>query len=402
MYQNILIESLDSFGRGIAHIDNKVIFIKNALPEEIVDIKIIKSKKNYSEAEVLNYQKRSIHRQNSPCPYFNECGGCQLLFYNYEDTLTFKKNKVQSLFQKNKLEVNNISIVENKQNFNYRNKISLKIVDGKIGFYEEKTHKLIAIKECMIANKTINETIKNYKYLNLQDGFLTIRTNKNNEVLLIIESSNPNYDIDIIALKSKIKLIGIVYNNKTIYGNNFYYERLYNFLFKVSYDSFFQVNNYITEELFKLIKDNITPSSKVLDLYSGVGTLSLIASTKASYVYSIEIIKNAVLNGIFNAKINNQNNIKFFLGDASKLVNKINISFDTLIVDPPRKGLDKNTLNFIKNKLPNKIIYISCDINTLIRDLKLLEDNYTITEYKILDMFSYTYHLESFCVLLKK
>ena len=402
MYQNILIESLDSFGRGIAHIDNKVIFIKNALPEEIVDIKIIKSKKNYSEAEVLNYQKRSTHRQNSPCPYFNECGGCQLLFYNYEDTLAFKKNKVQSLFKKNKLEVNNISIVENKQNFNYRNKISLKIVDGKIGFYEEKTHKLIAIKECMIANKTINETIKNYKYLNLQDGFLTIRTNKNNEVLLIIESSNPNYDIDIVALKSKIKLIGIVYNNKTIYGNNFYYERLYNFLFKVSYDSFFQINNYITEELFKLIKDNIAPSSKVLDLYSGVGTLSLIASTKASYVYSIEIIKNAVLNGIFNAKINNQNNIKFFLGDASKLVNKINISFDTLIVDPPRKGLDKNTLNFIKNKLPNKIIYISCDINTLIRDLKLLEDNYTITEYKILDMFSYTYHLESFCVLLKK
>lgn len=402
MYQNILIESLDSFGRGIAHIDNKVIFIKNALPEEIVDIKIIKSKKNYSEAEVLNYQKRSTHRQNSPCPYFNECGGCQLLFYNYEDTLAFKKNKVQSLFKKNKLEINNISIVENKQNFNYRNKISLKIVDGKIGFYEEKTHKLIAIKECMIANKTINETIKNYKYLNLQDGFLTIRTNKNNEVLLIIESSNPNYDIDIIALKSKIKLIGIVYNNKTIYGNNFYYERLYNFLFKVSYDSFFQVNNYITEELFKLIKDNIAPSSKVLDLYSGVGTLSLIASTKASYVYSIEIIKNAVLNGIFNAKINHQNNIKFFLGDASKLVDKINISFDTLIVDPPRKGLDKNTLNFIKNKLPNKIIYISCDINTLIRDLKLLEDSYTIIEYKILDMFSYTYHLESFCILLKK
>lgn len=152
-------------------------------------------------------------------------------------------------------------------------------------------------------------------------------------------------------------------------------------------------------KLFKLIEDNIDENARVLDLYSGVGTLSIVASSKAVKVYSVEIVSNAVLNGIMNAKINKRNNIDFLLGDVSKTVNKIKDKFDTLIVDPPRSGLDSKTLDFIIKNKPLKIIYVSCEPSTLIRDLKVLEGNYNICEYKVLDMFSYSYHLESFVVL---
>ncbi|MBE6154524.1 MAG: class I SAM-dependent RNA methyltransferase [Firmicutes bacterium] len=403
MYQNIKIEKLDHFGYGISFIDNKIVFIKDAIPGDIVDIKIINEKKKYSEAIVTKYIKKSSDRIESVCPYFNLCGGCNLLYYNYEKSIEFKLNKVKELLEKNKIKYNNeIEVIKNENSFNYRNKVTLKIIDGKIGYYEDSTHKLVEINECKVTNNEINKVIKNYKLLNLENASLTIRCNYNNEILLIINSSEDNYDIEISKLKEMIKLVGIIYNNKTIYGDNFFYERIGGYLFKVSYNSFFQVNPYICEKLFNLIKDNIDEDRTVLDLYSGVGTLGIVASSKACEVISVEIIKNAVVNGIFNAKLNKKNNIKFLLGDVSKIVEKINICFDTLIIDPPRSGLDKNTIKFIKEKIPSKLIYVSCDANTLMRDLKLLEDLYEIKTYKILDMFSYSYHLESFCVLVRK
>ena len=140
----------------------------------------------------------------------------------------------------------------------------------------------------------------------------------------------------------------------------------------------------------------------VLDLYCGVGTLGIVASKKAKSVIGIEIIENAVLNGVFNAQINKCNNVKFMLGDVSKTVKKLNIEFDTLIVDPPRKGLDYDTIQFIKDNKFKKIIYVSCDPNTLMRDLKSLSDIYKIDEYKVLDMFSYSYHVECVCVLNRR
>ncbi len=400
MYSNILITNLDNFGRGISYLNNKIVFVENALPGEIVDLKITLEKKKYAEAKVIKYHNQSNFRIKSACPYFPKCGGCNLLFYSYENTLNFKLNKVKALFTKNKISYDkDLEIIKNSHPLNYRHKLNLKIVNEQIGFYEEKSHHLIPIKECLLASPSLNKVIQNYHLLNLKDAELTIRTNTNAEILLIINTPEKTPHIAFDKLKSQIKLVGVVYNNKTIYGNNFYYERLGGFLFKVSFDSFFQVNPYITTELFKLIKTHIKEGSTVLDLYSGVGTLGIVASSLAQTVYSVEIVQNAVLNGNFNAKLNKINNIKFMLGDVGNIIPKLNLDFDTLILDPPRKGLDKNTSTFITTKLPKTIIYISCDLNTLIRDLKLLSSFYELKEYKILDMFSYTYHLESFCLL---
>lgn len=398
----VLIEKLDDYGRGITHINNKVVFVENALPHEEVEIQITSDHKKYDEAKVMKYVKKSKDRIESICQHFNECGGCNLLHLSYEDTLLFKREKIKSLLEKAKIEYKKeIEIIKNDNPFYYRNKISMKIENGKIGFYKDNTHELVEIKKCFLAKEPINEVIKNYKLLNLLNASLTVRCNNNNEILLIIESEEKNYNIELAKLKEKIKLVGIVYNNKTIYGDNFFYERINNQLFKVSYDSFFQINNYVASKLFNLIKNNISENSIVLDLYSGVGTLGISASSSSKEVYSMEIVKNAVLNGITNAKLNKINNMKFLLGDVSKTISKLNIYFDTLIIDPPRKGLDKNSKNFILQKLPKKIIYVSCDPHTLIRDLKELGKEYEIVEFKILDMFSYTYHTEC-CVKLSR
>jgi len=403
MTHEVKIEALDHFGCGIAHLDNKVIFVKNALPGEIVQVNIIREKKNYSEAVVRKYIRLSSDRIESICPYFELCGGCNLLFYPYAKTLDFKRNKVKELLQKNKISYSHeIQVIENPNPFYYRNKISLKIIQDKIGFYEENTHRLVEIQECKIANPEINQVIQNYSLFHIHDGNLTIRCNTNHEILIIIDTLEEDYCIELEKLKKIVKLVGIVYNHKTIYGDNFLYERIGGMLFKVSYNSFFQVNPFICEKLFSLVSDSIDKDSLVLDLYSGVGTLSMVASAKAKEVFSVEIIKNAVVNGIFNAKLNHRNNIQFMLGDVAKIVDKIGKDFDTFIVDPPRKGLDLHTIEFIKRKRPKKLIYISCDVNTLMRDLKSLEDIYEIQLYKVLDMFSFSYHLESFVVLETK
>ena len=197
------------------------------------------------------------------------------------------------------------------------------------------------------------------------------------------------------------KVVGIILNNKTVYGENHFIDIIDNYYFDVSYDAFFQVNSYINTQLFNIIKDN-TKDGIILDLYSGVGTLGIIASKKAKKVYSIECIPNAVLNGIKNAKMNNCQNIDFMLGNVEEKIDFIKDKVDTVIVDPPRKGLDKHTTNKIKKLKPEKIIYISCDTNSLANNLKDLKNDYLIDKLYILDMFSYSYHTEVLSILKLK
>ena len=395
----VKIQRFDHQGRGIAYVNNIVTFVPNALPNELVDIEILKKNKNYYLGKVIDFANRSSKRVTSICPYYNQCGGCHLQHLNYQDTINFKQDKIINLLLKNKIKVPNIVLIANEITNHYRNKLTLKIVNKRIGFYEEKTHSLVEIKSCFLAKESINNFLKDINKLQIINGEITIRSNYNDELLIII---NTNDKIKFNHQNfSNNKIIGVVLNNKTIYGNNFFYERLYNCLFKVSYDAFFQVNYFITKELFKIVEENINEPENILDLYSGVGTLGIIASKKAKKVYSIEIIKNAVLDNLVNKKLNNRENIEVFLGDAKNVLQKINLVFDTIIIDPPRKGLDKCSLDIILNSAAKKIIYISCDPLTLIRDLKILLTKYEITKYYILDMFSYTYHVESVCILKK-
>ena len=393
----VLIDKFDDFGQGITFVDDVITFVPNTIPGDIVDIKIVKKKKKYNVGSVINYIKLSKDRIDYKCPYFNKCGGCVLQSISYDATINFKLNKVINLFNKYNLDIKP-EIVKNPSDYNYRNKIKLMVIDGKIGYFETNSHTLVEINECIIASKAINKIIPLLKNFNIINGNIVIRCNLNDEILIIIES-NDKLNIDIDVLKENIKLVGIVVNNKTIYGDNFLIECINDIYYKISYNSFFQINPYVASKLFNIVKENIDKTDIVLDLYCGVGTLSLNTALNANEVIGVEIVPNAVLNAIYNAKINKINNTKFILNDAQDAVGKINKKFDKIIIDPPRSGLTKKTIDTILTIMPKKIIYVSCDPNTLIRDILLLKDKYSIEKSYILDMFSYSYHVECICIL---
>ncbi len=394
MYE-VKIERLDHLGRGIGYIENKITFIPNTLPSELVVCQIVKERKKYKVGKLIEIIEPSKKRVTPFCPFYNHCGGCHLEHLNYEASLEYKEEKVKNIFKLDKVEV-----IKNEHPKNYRNKITLKVRNKKIGFYESKTNTLVEIKACFLANESINEVIKRLNKLNIKNGEIIIRCNTNQEILLMI---NTKEEIKFIEEEFKgIKLVGVLLNNQTLYGQNFFYERIHGLLFKISYDAFFQINPYIVDKLFGLIEQELEASKTILDLYSGVGTLGMVASNKAEKVISIELIKNAVLDNIQNAKLNKKTNIYPVLGDASQALSKIKEPFDFIMVDPPRKGLDKSSLTLLLKSKAKKIIYISCDPMTLKRDLEELKKEYNIEKFYILDMFSYTYHIESFCVLKKK
>lgn len=394
------IERFDDLGRGISYINNKVTFIDKVVPEDIVEVELTKEKKKYNEAKLIKIIKPSPLRIDAKCPYFSKCGGCQFQNITYENTIKYKKEKIVNIFSKHKISIFP-EVITNISPYNYRNKITLKVNNYKIGFYINKTHNLVEINKCLLANPAINKTIPLIKRFNICNGEVTIRCNQNAEILIVINSQD-NLNIDTNYLKSKIKLVGIVVNNKTYYSENSLFERMNNLLFKISYDSFFQVNPFIASQLFQIIGDNIDSSDKVLDLYCGVGTLSLMAAKKAQKVLGIEVVPNAIINALFNARVNDLNNTQFVINDASTAISKIKPDFNKIIVDPPRSGLTKNIIDVLLKIKPDAIIYVSCDPQTLVRDFTLLSSIYEIKKSYILDMFSYTYHIETILILTKK
>lgn len=388
------IDRMDHFGNGIGNINGKIIFVKGALTGETVDVTITKDKKSFMEGTINTIIYKSSKRVEPFCNYFGVCGGCSLCHLNYENTLEYKKDRVKNILSK--FDIPKINVIRNENDLYYRNKIELKIVDGKLGFYEKNTHNLIEIKECKVTKKSINKSFEFVKNMTLENANVTIRANYNDEVLIIIDSKEK----PVILNPEDYKIVGIVLNDKCIYGQDNFMEKINNLFFTVSYNSFFQVNNYINLELFNLIKENIVGKT-VLDLYSGVGTLSIVASKVVDKVYSIEVIPNAVKNALINAKINKCDNINFILGKVEDKIGFINDKIDTIIVDPARAGLDKKTIEVINNICPQRIIYVSCDTQSLANNLVDLA-NYEIKKFYILDMFSYTYHIECFCILDRK
>ncbi len=395
------IEKLDHHGRGIAHHDGKIVFVENALEEEEVEAEIVKTTTKYEEAIVIDYLKKSPARVKSKCPYYEQCGGCHLRHLSYEDTLKFKKNKLQEIFLKYTGLTPNIEVIKNKNRDFYRNKIELHIVDGVAGFYKKNTHDIVETDRCLNAEEAINTVMRSLDFFHLTNATMTIKCNYNSEVIVIIETDE-NPQIEVEVLRGKIKLVGIILNDNVIFGADHYIEMIDKMLFKETYNSFFQINRYINEQLFSIVKDNLQSDSTVLDMCCGVGTLSLVAATKVKKVYGIEIVENAIRDAIVNARMNKIENVEFMLGDAFQNASKIDEVIDTIIIDPPRSGLNQTGIESITKINPKTIVYISCDPITLSRDLNVLQGKYEVKKVYLLDMFSYTYHVESVCVLNRR
>lgn len=395
MKKQVLIQKFDYEGNGIAVIDEKVVFVNNAIPGEQVDIIIKNKEKNFDKAIVENYITLSEDRIENPCKYIS-CGGCDLLHLKYERELTFKEDKVKDIFLRkcNLTCVNRI--IPSVDIFNYRNKVSFKTKNGKLAFNVKESSELIEINKCLLVNEKINEIINELNNYNLKDIEEVIIKNAKEAMLIIKSGKKINNNLKNINVNNLV-----VINNKNTFiikGNKYIEENLGDIKYLIPANSFFQVNKQQTINLYNNIIEigNFKKSDTVLDLYCGIGSISLYIENYVKEVIGVEINKEAIEYANKNKKLNNITNVKFLCKNA----NQVSMDFkpDIVIVDPPRNGLDKKTIEIIKAFNVKKIIYISCNPLTLARDINLFKDQYEVKEITPLDMFPRTHHIE--CISL--
>jgi len=434
-------------GEGIAKIDNFTIFIPGAIKGEKVKVVIVKVTSSFAYGKILEVLEKSTDRvKDVDCSTYKRCGGCNLRHINYAKTLELKKNTVQNLVNKTlkeKIEVKNTIGMENP--FNYRNKAQYPVGLDKqgnpvIGVFANRTHEVIEIKECMIQNKESEKIAKHIcefaKENNIsvyneetRKGLLRhivikvgIKTNEimcvlvlngreiNNEEKLVKEliEKFPNIKTIVKNINTQNTNVILGKENINIYGEGYIYDKLGDYTFKISPLSFYQINPIQTEKLYNLAleKAELTGKEILFDLYCGIGTIGIFIANKAKEVYGIEIVEQAIEDAKENCKINNITNAKYYAGDTEKLltdlIEKQNIIPDVVVVDPPRKGLDRTTIENIKNIKAKKVIYISCNPATLVRDLAYLEDKYEVKEIQPVDMFPFTSHVECVAVMYLK
>ena len=435
-------------GEGIGKIDGFTIFVPDAIKGEVVKVIIIKKTISYAIGKIIDFIEKSKYRiQDLDCNSYKKCGGCNLRHMDYNYTLELKKEIVINCLNKEKIyNVNVKNTIGMGNPYNYRNKLQYPVgIDkqGKpvMGVYARRSHDIVKNSLCGIQNLNANIIAQDvFKYL-IESGIkpyneknqsgdlrhIVVRNgNITNEIMLILVLNNKKCNInkkfiDFITNKyNNIKTIVLNYNlkntnvifgkeNKTIFGDGYIYDILGDYKFKISPLSFYQVNSVQAEVLYNIAieNSNINRNDIVLDLYCGIGTIGIFASKFAKMVYGIEIVEDAVKDAIENAKINNIENIQFFCGDIEKvldnILNKIEYKPNIVFVDPPRKGLDKNTINVLNKIKPNKIVYISCNPATFARDIKLLVDkNYSIDTAQPVDMFPFTSNVECVAVLQLK
>ena len=395
--EQVTINKVDNKGRGIGYTSGKIVFVKNALPGEVVTLKNIKEHKKYITADIQNIVKKSELRNTPKCPYYDSCGGCNLMHVGIDYQEEYKEEKVKEILKKYANIKENVKFIKNNKELYYRNKVTLKVKNGEFGYYNDETHNFINVNNCLLVNNKINEFIKS-NVIKINNGELVIRVNYQDELLISIKSEE---EVTILNDINKYNVIGVVLNDKVIYGTSFFYDYIGDFKFKVSYNSFFQVNNYMASNIFMILKSNLK-GKNLLDLYCGVGTLGLSLKDNFESIYGIEKIENAIIDAKENALINNCHNAHFYAGDTYEVLKDINVSFDTIIVDPPRSGLNEETRDLIIKLKPDKLCYVSCDPFTLARDLNILNEFYDIEKINALDMFPNTYHVECICILERK
>lgn len=427
-------------GLGVCKIEQFPIFVPNVLVDEFVEIEIIKLEKNYGRGKLIQTLKASTDRVKPICPIFGICGGCELMHLSYEKQLEFKKQMAIQTFARigHLKDLNVKEIIGMEEPYFYRNKVQIAYQEQNkkvvCGFYKKGTHEVIPFEECYIQPKLANDIAKfirnvanEYKVPiydeKTKKGILRhviIKNNVNEEYMvalvtkvvevpsldLIVEKLTRRYPsvVSIIQnINPKDTNVILGYENKLLYGNDILIEKLCGLSFNMSLPSFFQINHIQAEKLYQKVLEyaKLDHRKIVIDAYCGVGSISLLLAQQAKHVYGIEIVEEAIKNAKENAVLNNLQNIDFLVGKSEVEINKLtNQPIDVIVVDPPRKGCDIELLKTIMNQKINRMIYVSCDVATLARDLEILNEVYEIKEITLVDMFPHSADVES-CVLLE-
>ena len=447
-FQNVTGKCVDlSFeGKGVVKLSYGTVFVDGLFPGEEAEIEIQYKRAGSYFGKVHRLIKKSEDRIQPLCGVCTACGGCQFQQYAYAAQLRYKQNKVKDAFRrhlKKDVEVNETLGMANP--YEYRNKIQVPIgrdPHGKIvsGFYRSGTHKIIPIDKCYIENPKASNIIAEFKKLikdfhyepyNEDSGYglfrhILIRTSyhyedvmvtlvttrdefkgKNNFVREFIKRC-PNIKCIVQNINSRDTNVILGEKERVLYGSGQIRDSILEVEFLISSKSFYQVNPEQVEVLYSKAIEyaDIQKDEEVLDAYCGIGTIGLIASKYAKHVIGVEIVKDAIIDAKKNARLNKIENVDFICDDASKafarlLDEKHNIT--TVMVDPPRKGLDEKFVQTLLELKPKKIVYISCEPETLARDIALLSDHYEIKKVQPVDMFPMTFHVETVaCLRLKE
>lgn len=423
-------------GEGIGYINKVPVFINGALVNETVDIEIVENYKNYKIGKLNKVIKTSEDRINPSCLNYKKCNGCALMHTTYANQLEIKKELLNEALAKYANIDEYIEIEESSKQFNYRNSLKLPFINhyGKLslGIYEQDSNYVYAIDSCLIHSELLErlkkevleilnkyelyaydrKTKKGLRYLVLREignrAHMCLITGEDTISKKVIDELNDIKEIvSIYQCINTSKNSVNIFSNKMIHlaGGKHLVFKIDNLKFNLSIKSFFQLNTNQAKKLYRYVIDLLDDNQNlIVEAYSGIGAMSLLAKDKAKEIMGIEYINDAVVNGNVNANINHIDNVKFICGDAGEVLNRQfkRKSIDTLIVDPPRSGLDDKMIEAIENNSIKNIIYISCNPATLAKNLSELLRNYEIVDIKAFDMFPQTAHVETVVKLTKK
>lgn len=446
----VRIEDMSDTGEGIGKTDGFIWFVKDAVIGDVVEAKVMKTKKSYGFARLIQVLEPSACRVTPRCPSARQCGGCQLQAMSYEEQLRFKENKVRNNLSHigGLTEIPMEPIIGMDEPWRYRNKAQFpfgKDKDGRIitGFYAGRTHAIIEQEDCLLGveeNQPILDCIRGFmeeyhiapyeeelhkglvRHVLIRKGFATeelmvclvlngdVKKLKAPEVLVerlvkLFPSHMASISCSINREKTNVIMGKEIVN---LYGPGYITDYIGNVCYRISPLSFYQVNPVQTQKLYGTALEyaGLTGEETVWDLYCGIGTISLFLAQKAKKVYGVEIIPQAIDDARANAKLNHFENVEFFVGKAEEVLpeqyEKNQVYADTIVVDPPRKGCDSVCLDTIVKMAPEKVVYVSCDSATLARDVKYLgERGYEVKRVKTVDMFPWSGHVETVVLLSK-
>ncbi len=416
-------------GLGVVKVDDFTLFVKDMVKGETGEIIVTAIKKGYGYGRLINLSEKSENRAEALCEISKPCGGCQLQHLSKQEQAVFKHDHVQQVITSiGKLDKEVLPIIEMDYPQAYRNKMMVPVGldkngDLQVGFYRYNSHDIIPFQNCLLQSAKANQVVQKLKeliikyHLEKEIRHLMIRDmERTSQMMLVLVTYKQKVDLtglvkEIVEFQPDIKSViqsvngeetNVVLGKKEILldGREYIEDYLCGLTFEISAHSFYQVNTYQTEVLYKKAIElaNISKQDEVLDLYCGVGTIGLIVSQYAKKVTGVEIIPEAIEDAKKNAKKNKIENIEFICGDAARIASEMKSKgkvFDCVIVDPPRKGCSQQMIDTLLAFEARKIVYISCNPSTLARDLALLKEDYNIEQILPVDMFPNTYHVET-------
>lgn len=389
----VKIDRLSHDLRGITKIDNKITFIPKTLPEEVVNIRITKQKKKFNEGCLTTIIEESKDRVKYICPYYDICGGCDTGHILYSKSIMYKKDMVVDIFKRYcDMDVDMDIVYDDDNIYNYRNKITLRVNDGKLALVGES---LVNIDYCYLVNDNINKVIGILNGICL-DGIDEVIIRGTDEIMVIIKG---NIDNDKLIQILKDNVSSIFINGVKVFGNDYVMINVGNYRYAVYPDSFFQVNTKMISRLYDKVLEFAGRGDKLLDLYCGAGTIGIYLANNFNSVRGIEQNESAIKGANLNKGINDIKNISFVCEKASDINEIVE---DVVVVDPPRSGLDSTTIKRILDSRIERLIYVSCNPITLARDINILKDKYNLVGMSLFDMFPNTSHVECVSVLYRK